>query len=173
MNAGACKHLLNELFAIDGKNIGISYLCISMGASDLSEQPFSYNDLPEGQALFVKQNLGPAFNAAKLKTKIIVYDHNADKISYPLTVTLSGDSVKRNPAYYILAHAAKFVRPGFVRIASNEIEGLPNVAFKTEDGEKVLIVLNESGMLKKFNLFYKGKAVQVVLENGAAGTFVW
>jgi len=27
------------------------------------------------------------------------------------TVTLNGDFVTRNPAYYILAHASKFVRP--------------------------------------------------------------
>ena len=52
MSAKARANLLNELFAVDGNNIGISYLRISLGASDLSEQPFSYNDLLPGQSDF-------------------------------------------------------------------------------------------------------------------------
>jgi glucosylceramidase len=378
MSATARGALLKELFAWDKNNIGISYLRISIGASDLSERPYSYNDLAEGQsdmdlkkfslepnrkdlipvlkeilkinpsikilgspwsaptwmktnnnfkggslrkecfqvyanyfvryiqemrkegipidaitiqneplhpgnnpsmymtaedqALFVRQNLGPAFHAAGLKTKIIVYDHNANKPIYPLTilrdpeaakyvdgsafhlyegtidalsevhkefpgknlyfteqwigspanfpgdlawhtktliigasrnwcknvlewnmasdldchphtdggcdrclgtVTLNGDQVTRNPAYYILAHAAKFVRPGSIRIASNVVENLPNVAFKTESGKIVLIVLNESKELKKFNIASKGKTIGVELGKGAVGTFIW
>lgn len=370
--------LLKELFATDGNNIGISYLRISLGASDLSRQCYSYDDLsenqtdfdlknfnidsarkdlipvlkeilkinpsiqilaspwsaptwmktnnnfkggslkpecfevyanyfvryiqamklegiaidaitiqneplhpgntpsmlmiPEDQQLFIKQNLGPAFKSVGLTTKIIVYDHNADKISYPLTilrdpeaakyvdgsafhlyggkiealsdvhrefpdknlyfteqwvgapgnlpvdlvwhtkvliigatrnwcrnvlewnmasdpawdphtiggcdrclgtVTLNGDSITRNPAYYILAHAAKFVRPGSVRIGSNMADGLSNVAFKTPKGKIVLIVLNDSQNRTKFNVNYKGKFVQVEMDKGAVGTFVW
>lgn len=38
------------------------------------------------QANFVKNNLGPALQAASLNTKIIIYDHNADRPDYPLTV---------------------------------------------------------------------------------------
>jgi glucosylceramidase len=37
--------LLNELFKTDGTNIGISYLRITLGASDLSAAPFSYDDV--------------------------------------------------------------------------------------------------------------------------------
>ncbi len=33
-------------------------------------------------------------------------------------LTLAGDTVTREDAYYIIAHASKFVRPGSVRIAS-------------------------------------------------------
>jgi len=29
------------------------------------------------------------------------------------------NNITRNPAYYIIAHASKFVRPGSVRISSN------------------------------------------------------
>jgi len=370
--------LLNELFATDASNIGISYLRISIGASDLSDRVYSYDDLPEGetdpdmlkfsldnektdlipvlkeilainpsikilgspwsaplwmktnnasiggslkseyfdayakyfvkyikgmkaegididaitiqneplyagnnpsmymspedQALFIKQNLGPAFALAELDTKIIVYDHNADQTGYPLlilrdadaakyvdgsafhlyggpitalstvhnefpekniyfteqwvgapgnlendlkwhienliigatrnwsknvlewnlasdpdydphtdggcsqclgTVTLNGNTVTRNPAYYILAHAAKFVRPGSVRIGSNISANLPNVAFITPEGSKVLIVLNTSSAVKKFNLKFKGKSVSMTLDSGAVGTFIW
>ena len=40
----------------------------------------------EQQRDFIKNNLGPAFQAANITTKIITYDHNCDKPEYPLTV---------------------------------------------------------------------------------------
>jgi glucosylceramidase len=42
------------------------------------------------EAKFIGQNLGPAFRAANLPTKIIAYDHNCDMPSYPIAVL--GDS---------------------------------------------------------------------------------
>jgi len=378
MDKASRAQILKELFAADANNIGISYLRISIGASDLSDRVFSYNDLPTGetdvemtkfsleperadlipvlkeilainpdikimgspwsaptwmktnnatkggslkpeyfnayanyfvkyiqkmkaeginidaitiqneplhpgnnpsmymtaadQADFIKKSLGPAFEAASIKTKIIVYDHNADRIDYPLeilndpeaakyvdgsafhlyggkiddlskvhnahpgknlyfteqwvgapgnlegdlawhvrtliiggtrnwcrnvlewnlaadpsnnphtiggcdqclgTITINGDAVTRNPAYYILAHAAKFVRPGSVRIDSNLSGNLPNVAFKTPEGKKVLIVLNDNSIGQQFNIQFKGKTVTTTLDKGAVGTYVW
>jgi glucosylceramidase len=41
--------LLKELFQWDSTNIGISYLRVSIGASDLDDHVFSYNDLPAGK----------------------------------------------------------------------------------------------------------------------------
>lgn len=41
--------LLNELFRADSTNIGVSYLRISIGASDLSSSTFTYDDMPVGQ----------------------------------------------------------------------------------------------------------------------------
>lgn len=38
------------------------------------------------QASFIKTALGPAIQAAGLNTKIIAYDHNADRPDYPITV---------------------------------------------------------------------------------------
>jgi glucosylceramidase len=190
--AATLDPLLKELFLWDSTNIGVSYLRISIGASDLSASTFTYDDLPVGQtdlsltnfsidkekqdlipilkkivalnpaikilgspwsapvwmkttgsfvggslkpeyyatyanyfvkyiqamkaegitidaitpqneplhggnnpsmvmqateqATFIKNNLGPAFAAAGINTKIIAYDHNADKPDYPLTV---------------------------------------------------------------------------------------
>ena len=378
MTAEARGELLRELFSTDGAGIGISYLRISIGASDLSDRVFSYNDLPEGetdplmerfsiepegedlipvlkeilavnpaikimgspwsaplwmksnnasvggslkrewfdayaryfvkyiqamkaegieidaitiqneplyggnnpsmvmtaedQALFIKENLGPAFAAAGITTKIIIYDHNADRTDYPLavlndpaarqyidgsafhlyggsiddltgvheawpsknlyfteqwvggpgnmaedikwhvenliigatrnwcknvlewnlasdpsydphteggcdrclgTVTLNGNSVKRNPAYYILAHAARHVRPGSVRVATNMPGGLPNVGFITPDGMKVLIVLNTTPSKRNFNVRFRGFTVPLTLDGGAVGTYFW
>jgi glucosylceramidase len=41
--------LLQELFGNSENSIGISYLRVSIGASDLSAEVFSYNDMPAGQ----------------------------------------------------------------------------------------------------------------------------
>src|SRR5580698_2291198 len=192
MDAAKRAALLKELFAVDGKNIGISYLRISIGSSDLNDHVFSYDDLPAGetdptlakfslapdrtelipilkeiltinpqililgspwspppwmktnndpkggklkteyypayanyfvkymhgmkaegitidaitiqneplndkntpsmvmqaeeQAQFIKDNLGPAFKAVGIRTKIILYDHNCDVPEYALTI---------------------------------------------------------------------------------------
>jgi len=43
------QKLLRELFLTDDDGIGISYLRISVGASDLDDHVFSYCDLPPGQ----------------------------------------------------------------------------------------------------------------------------
>lgn len=378
MPAGKQEEILKELFLTDGKNIGVSYLRISIGASDLSSAPFTYNDLPTGQtdinlrnfslniektdflpvlkkivalnpsikimgspwspptwmktnnsfvggslkpeyyaayaqyfvkyiqamklegitidaitiqneplhpgnnpsllmfaneqADFIKNHLGPAFRTAGITTKIIIYDHNADRPDYPISIlndpaakqyvagsafhlyggdisalsqvrnlhpdkniyfteqwvgapsnfagdlqwhleqliigatrnwsrtvlewnlaadpnndphtqggctaclgaiTIDGSNVTRNVAYYIIAHASKFVRPGSVRIASDLIAGLPNVAFKTPEGKKVLIVVNKKAGTQTFNIRFNNKNVSCTLNAGSVGTFVW
>jgi len=38
------------------------------------------------QAVFIKENLGPAFQAAGITSKIIIYDHNCDKPEYPIAI---------------------------------------------------------------------------------------
>lgn len=49
MSASAKNQLLEELFGQGANSIGVSYLRISIGASDLDASVFSYNDLPSGQ----------------------------------------------------------------------------------------------------------------------------
>jgi glucosylceramidase len=49
MNSTEKIKLLNELFSTDGNSIGISYLRVSIGASDLSDKVYSYDDLPMGE----------------------------------------------------------------------------------------------------------------------------
>ncbi|MGO4288298.1 glycoside hydrolase family 30 protein [Chitinophaga sp. RAB17] len=381
MNGTAKAALLQELFENSGSSIGVSYLRISVGASDLNANAFSYDDVPAGQtdlslthfslaadeaagtglipllkeilvinpqlkilatpwsapvwmkdngsfkggALqpkyydvyaqylvkyiqqmkaagitidaitpqneplnpdntpslkmvaeeqrdFIKNNMGPAFAAASLTTKIIVYDHNCDHPDYPLTIlndpaaakfvngsafhlyagdisalstvraaapdkalyfteqwtsakggfdgdlrwhmknviigamrnysrnalewnlandpnygphtpggcteckgalTISGNTITRNVAYYIIAQASKFVPAGSVRIASNNSGNLYTVAFKRPDGKKVLIVLNDDSAPASFNLKYQDKQITPVLPKGSAATFVW
>ena len=49
MNDAAKRSLLQELFGKGENSIGISYLRVSIGASDLDSSVFSYNDLPKGE----------------------------------------------------------------------------------------------------------------------------
>lgn len=88
-------------------------------------------------------------------------------------ITLDGNKVTRNVAYYTVAHASKFVRPGSVRIGSSEVDGLPNVAFVTPTGDKVLIVTNSGNAPRTFQIGYRGKAVTSTLGAGSVATYVW
>ncbi|MET4105104.1 glycoside hydrolase family 30 beta sandwich domain-containing protein [Hymenobacter sp. UYP22] len=224
------------------------------------------------QATFIRDHVGPAFRAAGISTKIILYDHNLDVPDYPLSIlrdpqasqyvdgsafhlyagdistlstvrnafpnknvyfteqwvggpgnfngdftwhmdnlmigatrnwsrnvlewnlaadqnygprtpggcinclgalTINGNNVTRNTAYYSVAHLAKFVRPGSVRINTNVPTNLPNVAFKNPEGKKVLVVLNKAGATQTFDIQYRNKTVTTSLGAGAAGTYVW
>ncbi|MDT8416585.1 MAG: glycoside hydrolase family 30 beta sandwich domain-containing protein [Lutibacter sp.] len=49
LNTSKKQELLQELFGTNSNSIAISYLRISIGASDLDASVFSYNDLPAGQ----------------------------------------------------------------------------------------------------------------------------
>ncbi|QZK90357.1 glucosylceramidase [Flavobacterium sp. CHNK8] len=373
------KDLLQELFGSSDASIGLSYLRISIGASDLNAAPFTYDDMPSGQtdvsltnfslapdkidlipllkeilainpnikimgspwtaplwmkdnsnfvggslqpkyyevyaqyfvkfiqkmkgegividaitpqneplhggnnpsmvmtalqqADFIKNNLGPAFKSNNITTKIITYDHNCDNPQYPITIlkdavaypfvtgsafhlyggdisalttvhdafpdkevyfteqytssagSFDGDlkwqvknviigsmrnwskialqwnlandgtfgphtqggcttckgaitinsteSLTRNVGYYIAAHASKFVPAGSVRIGSAIVGNLQNVAFKTPEGKKVLLVLNDGSAPELFNIKYNGKWITTSLEAGAVGTYIW
>lgn len=385
MSAAKRAALLKNLFDTTGNNIGISYIRLTIGASDLNERVFSYDDMPEGQTDerlshfdlgpdyadvipvmkeilkinprikimgspwspptwmktnhdtrggrlipayykvyanylakyilamrkegiridaitiqneplhpgnnpsllmtapeqtdFIKNNLGPLFKSLHIGTKIIVYDHNADRPDYPIyilndkearkyidgsafhlyngetsaltdvhdahpdkniyfteqmtvqfgrdanakgpeihiagsvswlligatrnwsrnvlewnlaansqftpytdrggcdmcqgAVSIDGDSVTKNMGYYSIAHFSKFVRPGSVRIASNEIENVSNVAFKTASGRKVLIVSNNSQEDKTFCIRYKNKLAELSLPAASVATYYW
>lgn len=113
-------------------------------------------------------------------------------------VTIDDESVTRNIAYYTVAHASKFVRPGSVRIGSTytgdktvsltedeerpgikratvieNSQVLPNVAFKTPDGKIVLIVANDTWSTNQCRIQYQGKNASVRLSPGAVGTYIW
>lgn len=59
--------LLQELFSTKENGIGVSYLRISIGASDLSANTFSYNDLPAGETDINQDK----FSIAKEKTDLV------------------------------------------------------------------------------------------------------
>jgi glucosylceramidase len=265
------RYLVKYIQAMKAQDIRIDAITVQNEPLHAGNNPSMYMPAAE-QGEFVKQHLGPNFKKAGLDTKIIVYDHNADKPEYPISIlndpeaakyidgsafhlyggkidalsevhkahpdknlyfteqwmgapakfrdfrqhikdltigatrnwsrtvlewnlagdpqnnphtdrggcdrclggiTIDKDNITRNPAYYVAAHSAKFVRPGSVRIATNYSDALPNVAFKTPDGKKVLIVINSSETAQNFNIKYKGKLLSTSLESGAVSTYVW
>ncbi|HEY7303722.1 MAG TPA: glycoside hydrolase family 30 beta sandwich domain-containing protein [Bryobacteraceae bacterium] len=88
-------------------------------------------------------------------------------------ITIDGDAVTRNLAYYVIAHFAKFVRPGSVRIASSGPEMLPNVAFQTTNGQTVAVVANTSGSTQTFSLAVRVIIATATLKAGAVATCIW
>lgn len=372
------KALLNELFGNDKNSISISYLRLSIGASDLDGEVFSYNDVPEGQTDpslskfslardkdlismlkeilainpkikiiaapwsppvwmkdngksiggslkaeyydvyakyfvkyiqgmqkegitidavtpqneplhpgnnpsllmvsdkqrdFIKQSLGPIFKSNNIKTKIVVYDHNCNKPEYAINIlndseanqyidgsafhlyegdisalstvhdahpdknlyfteqwtgakgtfnedlnwhtrnvvigsmrnwskialewnlandtqykphtpggcteckgaiTVSdSENFTRNVAYYIIAHASKFVPANSQRIASTQTENLATVAFKTPEGKTVLIVQNNNKSDESFNIKYNQKIAPVTITGSSVATYIF
>lgn len=85
----------------------------------------------------------------------------------------SADSFVRNVAYYIIAHASKFVPFGSTRIVSNVQGNLSNVAFKTPSGKIVLLVVNDGASTELFNIKYNGRWITTSLESGSVGTYIW
>lgn len=88
-------------------------------------------------------------------------------------ITLNGNQVTRNVAYYALAHFSKFVPPGSVRVASSELEQLATVAFATPDGKIVLVVSNTGNFAKKFDVRYHGESFTTTIPEESVATYVW
>ena len=95
-----------------------------------------------------------------------------DKCKGAITVS-DANTFSRNVAYYIIAHASKFVPAGSVRIGSNQVSSLNNVAFKTPAGKKVLVVVNDGTATQIFKISQNGKWVTTALDCGSVGTYVW
>jgi glucosylceramidase len=60
-----------------------------------------------------------------------------------------------------------------VRIGSNNLDNLQNVAFKTPDGKKALIVSNTTSAIQTFNIKFNGKMVSATLAGMSVATFIW
>jgi glucosylceramidase len=88
-------------------------------------------------------------------------------------LTLDGDGVTRNVAYYVLAHFSKFVPPGSIRVGSTTLEQLDNVAFLTPEGRVVLVIANTGNFRKRFDIRYHGKTMESELPEESVGTWVW
>jgi glucosylceramidase len=87
-------------------------------------------------------------------------------------LTIKGNDVQRNVAYYIIAHASRFIPAGSVRINSNLVDKLPNVSFLTPQGKIVSIVLNEGNVKASFNIQLGEKTAAISLPAGAVATFI-
>lgn len=89
-------------------------------------------------------------------------------------ITLNGNLVERNIAFYTIEHAAKFVPPGSVRIGSTEPDpDLANVAWRTPQGKHVLLVANTGNSARSFTVSMGSHEFSAELGPGSVGTFVW
>ena len=73
-----------QSYAAEGAPVGFVTL-----QNEPHNEPADYPGMRWGatdQAVFVKEHLGPAFAAAKLPTRIVVWDHNWDEPQYPIAV---------------------------------------------------------------------------------------
>lgn len=85
----------------------------------------------------------------------------------------SANSYEKNVAYYIIAHASKFVPANSVRIASTQLDNLATAAFKTPAGKTVLIVQNSSSSERNFNIKMNQKTAPVTIAGNATATYVF
>ncbi len=92
-----------------------------------------------------------------------------------VTINAQTGAVTRNVEYYVLGHAAKFVRPGARRIASTDVSGqqVQNVAFQNPDGRLALIAFNAAGAARLVQVRVGGQAFSYTLPAGALVTFRW
>lgn len=86
-------------------------------------------------------------------------------------ITINGDSITRNAAYYAVAHSSKWVPDGSTRIASTLPEGLSNVAYLTPSGKTVLVAINEDDTEKDFLVVVNNKALSLSLPARTVGTY--
>jgi glucosylceramidase len=65
---------------------------IPIAAITIQNEPLNEDNTPSmlmlapDQARFIEKNLGPAFQKAGIKTKIVLYDHNLNRPDYPLSI---------------------------------------------------------------------------------------
>ena len=78
-------------------------------------------------------------------------------------LTITADQWHRNVAYYIIAHASKWVLPGSVRIGSESNNLINQVAFIRPDGKTVLIMQNEQSRSLIAEIRTKEKPVYISL----------
>lgn len=88
-------------------------------------------------------------------------------------LTIDGSTVTRNVAYYIIAHAAKFVPAGSVRVQSNRTRNIETVAFLTPKGDTILILLNNGTVMDQLNIGHRNQWFDLALKAGDVATIVF
>lgn len=82
-------------------------------------------------------------------------------------------TIKRNPGYYLMAHSARFIRPGSVRVYSSEVDPLPNVTCLTPDSRMVMVVMNDADDARRFRIQHQGACATLELGTGDIATLRW
>lgn len=79
------KYLVKYILAMKAEGIVIDAITPQNEPLHPGNNPSMYMSAID-QANFIKTALGPVFESSGIKTKIIIYDHNADKPEYPITI---------------------------------------------------------------------------------------
>lgn len=79
------KYFIKYLQAMKTKGINIDAVTIQNEPQHGGNNPSMVMAATE-QADFIKNHLGPAFTAAAVNTKIIIWDHNCDNPGYPISI---------------------------------------------------------------------------------------
>jgi glucosylceramidase len=91
-----------------------------------------------------------------------------------VTIDSRTGAVTRNPEYYALGHASRFVAVGARRIASDSRkDGIETVAFANPDGSRVLLAFNAGKDATAFSVASGGRHFAYRLAPNAAATFRW
>ncbi|MFC3993031.1 ricin-type beta-trefoil lectin domain protein [Actinoplanes siamensis] len=75
--------------------------------------------------------------------------------------------------YYTMGHLTKFVKPGAVRIDSNDGSAVRNVAWRNPDGSKALIAHNGGTSSQSVRVNWGGQSFTYTLPARTTATFTW
>jgi glucosylceramidase len=87
------KYFVKYIQAFQSNGIDID--AITIQNEPLYAAPYMSTEMSaQAQAEFIRTALGPAFTENNIKTKIVIYDHNWDRVDYPLSVLSDADARK-------------------------------------------------------------------------------
>lgn len=84
---------------------------------------------------------------------------------------IDNNTFSRNVSYYIVSQISKFVKPGAVRLGSDN--QILNVAFKNPDDSRVLLVYNLNDINRDITVNWEEHSFQYNIPARSAITFVW
>jgi glucosylceramidase len=91
-----------------------------------------------------------------------------------VTVDAATGAVRYNPEYYALAHAARVVEPGAVRIETHASgTDIKDVAFQNADGSFGLVTLNTAPAPRTLSVRAGTRSLTTSLPAGAVASFRW
>lgn len=83
--AAYARYFVKYIQAMQGHGIDLDAVTVQNEPQHGGNNP-SMVMSAEQQADFVKNHLGPAFRAARISTKILIWDHNCDRPDFPLSI---------------------------------------------------------------------------------------
>jgi glucosylceramidase len=114
-------------------------------------------------SLAVDQDHGPHNGGCGTCTGLITV-HNGDSQHGTVDYTIE---------YYSMGHLTKFVRPGAVRVGTEDNGSVRNVAWRNPDGSKALIAYNQTGGTQEVRVNWGDQSFTYQLPAKTAATFTW